>query len=52
MIKRKNIIILADTRDEFSIEGIKIILKKKYFKIKAIILTKKNQREKKKYLFP
>lgn len=49
MIKRKNIIILADTRDEFSIEGIKIILKNKYFKIKAIILTKKNQREKKKY---
>tara|TARA_B100000029_G_C17331169_1_gene871710 strand:+ start:103 stop:849 length:747 start_codon:yes stop_codon:yes gene_type:complete len=49
MIKRKNIIILADTRDEFSIDGIRLILQKKYFKIKAIIVSKKNQRNKKKY---
>lgn len=41
---KKNIIILANFADKFSLEGIKIILRSKYFDVKSIVVSKKSKK--------
>ena len=44
MILKKNIIILSNFADKYSLDGIKIILRSKYFNLKSIVVTKKSKK--------